>query len=577
MSYLDVPRLHFSGKFRADVCTVNNIPTNYGSQKIDYNDPRVGGFNPYGTGNWTIEDCTVQSVLYKDGSTSSSGEGEPLIGKVVKSMSPGKLVDLDPEQMMVSEIWGLRIQIGDTESGDYLYGHFQVAPFMDIWGRAAGAGTGKDFAQSAFYQSILTDITWGPTLSSRFLQELRDQSPDAISIKFTVDGYAMRQDDPLFTYGRLVGTIGPVSAKDEPVHFVADRLLSPVNQSITKLNYAPLHVDTDNNKVVLDLGNSIPTDTPGGDPSVANGSLSLALLEETVIPFGPIDTTANAYTARAFVQTFDLVEIAKQNKIDLEELNKKVATTPLGVIDSDNVLLLGESDDGVLLRADKFVYRLNPPEEGDYPESAAQRTVDLHVCRFGRPIEKGQISLFDASDQLQGGYGRQEGVGTPSSALQYPSTVDVIEGKASFVLTPADPGAPRQPIDGQIYGVGYRLEADNGTATQGTGDIYNFVSVIVHTLTTWDHAGPPTWWEHIQPIFDQYARLYPIMREKGFIDLGSYERVTGDHNGILQVMFTENIENPAYMPVSRDLSYSKHKLIMAWFDAGMPEGAQKSN
>ena len=51
----------------------------------------------------------------------------------------GKLVDLDSEQQMVSEIWGLVVRLMNGSS-DVFAGPYDVAAFTDLWPRAKGGG-----------------------------------------------------------------------------------------------------------------------------------------------------------------------------------------------------------------------------------------------------------------------------------------------------------------------------------------------------------------------------------------------------------------------------------------------------
>src|SRR4051794_19744838 len=125
------------------------------------------------------------------------------------------MVDLDPEQQMVSQIWGLEVQIPDGFTGE-----FEVAAFADIWIRYAKGQPDSFF--SATYQSVLTGLDWAPSGDSKWLQELG--AGQQLSIKFTVDGFDDDGTSPAFTFGRITGAIGPY-AEGEPHHLVAGRLM----------------------------------------------------------------------------------------------------------------------------------------------------------------------------------------------------------------------------------------------------------------------------------------------------------------------------------------------------------------
>ena len=56
--------------------------------------------------------------------------------------APGKIVDLDPMQQMVSTIFGLRMRLIGDEVEDIFTGNFVPAPFTDIW-FTRGGGPGQ--------------------------------------------------------------------------------------------------------------------------------------------------------------------------------------------------------------------------------------------------------------------------------------------------------------------------------------------------------------------------------------------------------------------------------------------------
>jgi hypothetical protein len=63
MSYLDIPRLHFSGRFQADVSTINNDVRyfdNAGFQE-EYQSMGQGGWNPEGTGIFRLVECRIMT------------------------------------------------------------------------------------------------------------------------------------------------------------------------------------------------------------------------------------------------------------------------------------------------------------------------------------------------------------------------------------------------------------------------------------------------------------------------------------------------------------------------------------
>jgi hypothetical protein len=291
MSYLSAPRLVFAGQFQADPSTVNNDPEHFDTSafKQNYQQPgqNNGWWNPAGTAAWALISCTVQRVVYRDGSTTNDPQADPIIGAPINGPTepPGRLVDLDPEQQMVSEIWGLKVALGQAGGSDGFSSDFQVAAFADIWPRFPTGSPDSFFG--AFYQSVLEEIQWAGAGGSRFLKELSQNGvPQRLSIRFNLDGYNDDPSSPSFTMGRVVGTIGPY-VPGEPSHFVAGRALQASSDS-SPLNAA--YAQIDGNVLTLDLGNSLPTQSPGG-PLANVGPLSVALLPPGAAPvvLGPID------------------------------------------------------------------------------------------------------------------------------------------------------------------------------------------------------------------------------------------------------------------------------------------------
>ena len=65
----------------------------------------------------------------------------------------------------------------------------------------------------------------------------------------------------------------------------------------------------------------------------------------------------------------------------------------------------------------------------------------------------------------------------------------------------------------------------------------------------------------MQPIFSQYAQLYPAMKK--MIDL-SDETTVRNFALILRQSMERPFDNSHYMPVTRDLSVNKRVMIISW-------------
>lgn len=522
MAYLDRPRLHFSGRFQATPSTINNFVANYLGPLTRR------GWNPEGGAMWRLVGCRVTGTDYRDAPPADGTDpvSEARVLDAADRVS-AKLVDLDPDQQMASEIWGLVVRLVDSQGEPLLAGCFRPASFVDLWGRCPSANGMASLG--AFYQSTLEDLEWPGLDRSAFLRQLRRRSAGRLSIKFNVDGY---QPDPAaddFSYGRVVGTIGPAFA-DEPRHFVAGRTMR------SSTTFAPAKVDIERSSLIVDLGNSLPTVAPGDALApAAEGYAVAVLLDGQWRPLAPLDhTRAEFYESTAAVVEAPLDDAGLA----------AVAAGHLGVLDGSSVFLR-EAASRINVRADQLVFRLNPGDEA---------TVELVATSAGQPPG----SPLTLSLALGGRLGVRE----PADALSFPSTVTTdAGGRARFTLRAASPGGVRagQGVDGQVYGVAWALPGGQAPTPPNP---WEFLSVLV-----WDDypaVDRPTWYEHVQPILEQYGRLYPVMAR--IVDLSDYHSVL-QHIDLMALSFDLPVGDPNHMPVTRDLSRAKHELLRRWFDA----------
>lgn len=586
MSYLNPLRLHFAGAFEAAVSTVNNDPVHYDSARFQasYGQPAAGAalngsFNPRGSGNWRLHDAVVTSAFLADGSPVAGPD--PVLGCLVADSDdsvPAKLVDLDPEQQLVSQIFGLEMRLAAPSGQTLLRGDFAPAAFTDLWDRApapragtpAGAG---DLAAGAMYQSVLTRVRWGDVGGSPFLRALRAASPARLSVKFNVDGFGKAPGHDAFLLGRVVGTIGPC-APGEPRHFVAGRqfMARPGTGGhffvpAGGLNFCVAVADPATRRVYLDLGNALPTDVPGGTPS-GLGDLTLCAAPSGAGAGQPLGVLPAArYTDPAwYTATAGVAVYPPDRPLTGAEL-RAVAAWPLTLVASrppggQPAALISEQE--LFVRADQFVFRLDPGSTAD---------AALYATRLGQPHAGAGVITVPVPEQLQPDSplapGQAPPVAVPAGALRYPVRVVTDSlGRARLRLRAGDPGRPRDYIDGQVYAVCPVLES----VVVSPGDPYpfnqwNFVSVLVWSGFEADE--PPTWHGAIEPVLRQYANLYPVMRD--FLDLADYEQVCAQATW-LAIAFGRGIDDPGSMPVSRDLSAAKREALLRWLTTPGEDG-----
>ncbi len=570
MSYLDGPRIHFAGFFQADVSTVNNIVNNYDTAnfKPEYQeDP----WNPNGTGVFRFVDVNVTGG-FLEGKLLTSVDEDVLIGCSLQDAHDkvaGKLVDLDPQQQMVSEIWGMQLRLTNADYPALFQGTYHPAGFFNLWRRQQEASAPDDQQLAATYQSVLEQVVWENEQQSPLLKALKAASAEGLlSIHINVFGYGRDPSIPRYTLGRLVGSIGPAQA-DEPKHFVMGRQLlteyANNNPTAPKHEVYSFHAKVNGkHQITADFGNCLAL--VNADPALLyQGKLLFALLKEEptkvldsvkadeVVILGEVGyQQVDWYTQTAGIQSFDyahqpwVIENIQQRPLALLK--------PLDACETSYQILVQEALGGAYVFVDNYVQRLNP---GDCQ--------DLHVyaSKYGEPL----AATVNTSVKIggMGGAGRTSKspvpeIGTPTDAISYPPSVTTNEqGYATLPVRASanGPGKPRGYIDNQLYGIGVSFLEQAG-GYQPT--FWNFTSILAFDKTELPQT--PTWDEHIQPIMTQYGNLYPIM-SRFLVDLSNYDSVVL-HQKILTLAFTRPLSDPNYMPVTRDLAEDLRQMIVQW-------------
>lgn len=579
MSFLNNTRLAFSGKFQSDVSTVNNDVRHFSNAafKEEYQEysqgPNANGWwNPCGSGAFRLIDCVVTQVGYQDGSTTSDPEADAAVGMFIggsNDLVSGKMVDLDPQMQLVSQIWGLEMRVTDGKKTQFVSGKYQPACFRDIlFGRQQG-GAGGDQTAAAIYESVLTDLEWAECLEdSRVMQQLKDAIAvtGKLSVRMMVYSYNMNKTSPEFTIGRVSGVIGP-ALPDEPDSFILGRRFAPAdgNSTAEKINFFDAQLDTKNRNLAVDLSNALPLD--GGDGDFVNlGDIQLVVLNKDQgqgdsglrldnNDYVPLGGLIPYLTPNWMNETAALHNVTNLTEDQLALLGHKPLAL-LKVTDQSNVVLIREEPQGLLVRAEQVVNRLSP---GDSAE------VDFYVARYGVPSvgETVEVTLQPAMSDQGDGPGNVDAkipdINVPADAISISQPLPTDnKGKTSVTYSAAAPKNPREYIDGQVYLMGYSLPGSSQYIQQ-------FMDLLANLV--WDEVEQPdpVYWEDIQPILLQYGNLYPVM-SRMLVDLGNYDSVC-QYRSLLELAFAIPVENPNHMPVTRDLSPGRRKMILSWLTA----------
>jgi hypothetical protein len=601
MSYLGSPRIVFSGRYQADVSTVNNDVRHYDipdwesrfqnpTQGKDLN----GWWNPEGTGAFRVVGAKVTAAE----SGAAGHAADAIVGATVASnvdCAPAKLVDLDPQFQFGSMIWGLQLVLGDG-TNEYLRGDYAPAPFRDvIFGRISTAGGSS--GASAKFTSVLENLKWGEAASAspalRALEEAAHAAGGRLSISLTTIGYDTNAASDNFSLGLLVGAIGAWH-EGEPLFFPAGRRFAPTDaqplggSADFNLNFCDAWVGAD--RASIDLSNAIPLVDRNGTVT-DQGPLALAVLRapDTVTGAGAAAVLAAGTAQNAVVTAADYLLIGEIPYRDAGWLKASAGIAsfalpdgarelarqrPLALIAKNSageeVVALRETIGGWFVRADGFEHRV------DAGPAAQRLRIDLHARSYGAPLEGAAVPVTLDPRGSGGGGGRAEPhpPKAPIPDINFPATAIGLEGgggyttgadgKAEAGISVTDPGAPREYIDGQIYTFTY------GFAAQGASAMHALDSLILHVRQAF--AGPASpQWSDVGPIFTQFANLYPVMSRRMF-DF-SDETTAEAKAKILIFALTRALEDPNHMPVTRDLSGGKRTMLLAWLKQYWPSTA----
>ena len=561
MSYLEGPRVAFTGRFLADVPTINNNPDAFEPSP----QAPAPAWNPGGGGTFDFLDCHVSGGESVPGEPLASDD--PAFGLAVVGAADrvsAKLVDLDPGWQMSSQIWGLSVRLVDPTSGEeFVSGSFRVTAFRDVWSRQTDGGVVNGQASAASFTSVLDDVVFGAGCAdSAVLDTLRRASPTRrLSIVFNQFGYFYSHVEDRFGTGSMTGCIGPWQP-GEPMSFVAGRRLGmgllalPSPTSRVMLGPSAAVVDRVASRLVIDLGNGYPvTDHDGAPVTMPQPSAGGTVTAVEAGVLASEDVGAGAVLDADQVTILGTLELtlapAQAGVLSLPIASgaaDAVAAGPLALLarlEDGRLRVIGrEPVDGLYVRADEFVHRI---------DAGSAVTTTLHAVRRGEPAAEVPIHL-----------GRRAGAG---SVLSLPERVETgLDGTVTVILTAADPGTPRDAVDGVVEAIGYsaRLAADGSPDYAGSGLNAGLDVIVAHVRDAFRIPADPDWDDDVRPVLAQYSRLYPIMREHLF-DLGDFDAI-GAWRAAMLLAMSRDIADPNYMPVTRDLSGPKRATILRWLE-----------
>ena len=583
MSYLHLPRLTFSGDFISDVSTVNNDTQHYNNATFEpsFQIPAASGtdgwWNPDGGATFGFQNCQVMQVINEDGTVVADPTLDNIIGQVVagaEGRNSGKMVDLDPDNQMVSALWGVTFRILTAENELLLEGKIKPTSFRDLQQRQTNGGKPNGQALGATWTSVLEEVVWGAQAdTSPFLYALRQKTQqNKISINLNAFGYYYTHTDGRFSLGRILGSIGPWF-ENEPELFAPARRLYGVYQNGNVFGGSNFLFDQQNARLSVDLGSSFPVSDSMGTINF-NSKLFLAISKQPVNnPPSPNNTLIpeSAVTIIGQVPYMQGVKNWLNNTCGIVDLFN-LSTDVMAALENNQLLLVvsnnsnqyllvaREAIGGYVCRADNFVQRIDTNQTVN---------VNLYAYQFGKPLADQAITLTmepptpnTPKDLNQPPISETYGNNNPQDGLTFSASCTTnSNGMAQIAITGNSINSPRVYIDGQIYWIDYDTVGNSSNDPAMPGP--NPMSITAHLRDDFAIPENPVW-SDIAPIMIQFANLYPIM-SKFFINFADPHALIAKKE-ILKFAFTRDILDPIYMPVTRDLSENKRLTILKWLD-----------
>ena len=584
MTYLDSPSLVFTGDFQSDVSTVNNDVRHYDNLLFEprFQTPEEGNtlngwWNPEGGAIFRFIDCKIVRCIESPGvDIDNDIVGAPISG--ADNRSGGKMVDLDPQMQMTSEIWGVQFRLTNADNEVYFEGKILETGFRDLQQRQFEDSFINGQPSGATFCTVIEEVVWNDDLvnGNSFLQTLKDSTDNnQLRLHLSTYGYYYSHEDGRFAMGKIIGTVAPWKST-QPLKFSPSRRLYGL---VSHLKYTNFTVDYSTKKFTIDLGMSIPINDTQGTIHPDFTHLKIICMKDGS-DFHALPNVHYYITGDEDFAEIGLIDIP--NPTDWLNETGGIVTlslddTALSYLENNQVLIMNQFDngnetyykvvareqpDGWFIRADQNVKRLDP----DNTEST-----DIYAFQWGQPVEGKTIDVtLDPPLAGQGGSGSGydnqpeaeiPDINTPEGkvVLSTPSTTDA-NGKTSINLTGNPPGNPRIYLDGQIYLFSYDI---NGIDVPNRYKYWND-KIIVHLRDAFDIIDNPTW-DDVKEIWIQFGNLYPIMSHYIF-DFSEPDQIL-QHKNILLYAFQQPFNSPSYMPVTRDISYNKMQTLIKWLNS----------
>ena len=385
---------------------------------------------------------------------------------------------------------------------------------------------------------------------------------------------------------------------------------------------APFNFDLKRKVLAVDLSNALPTHFISLDFQQITAPIDLGdlyfgyILNHQRKSIKPIGDSIPYLKSDMWKQS-GIFEVSVTDEDDLMNLQNSelVVFTESNIantLDSNTYHMIFHSDVNItlLLKETKiftrpmghYMARLQHSSQLTYSESSFMK--DSHefiilVTRFGKPINNTNVTMIKSYNQ----FGNASHMQYPYDAVKFDEMTkltnetghvkfkftleEVIPIKRHYTKDPeCTPKSAEKsskvnntyyvlPIDGQVYNfyycVGDKCRLPENSPRMLQPFLFQaLISILAFSTVIYDNDYEPTWVGNIKDYFEQQHHLNYAMRS--IVDMSNYTAVTLPHNiELLKHVLSKDSEeaflnDPGYMPATRDLSPIKRKIILKWLE-----------
>ncbi|SMD08401.1 hypothetical protein [Pedobacter nyackensis] len=581
MSTLLFPRIYFKGHMSFDPSLANNFEKLYdianvklivppgetlSSLKSKLPEAMNGSWNNFGTHYARFQDMEVSSVSTKPGENDTT---DALVGNTLSL--DGKLVDSNPITDNGTQVFFNELRIGDNALGiklkstSRMYARLLIFRGRNQMKAEVDQGVGPATNASAVWEVCFAkeDIEFSNATNSAFLHKIQEAMTSE-----DVQGITMRFHTYRTLYyqnGIMNQTVQTPKTRNELAKYYADgknfsnpaysivsgfiglwqktelkghpqgRYLYRVQQENNILNTAIVEANESLKRLTLDLGETVPE---------VNKSLEKANL-------GPLKLSVIYNGTEHLLETLQ----PEQYNQEAYEKNAGLIDVDLSGISADvwraislgSYKLQGDGNNTLVERDDVIIVE----KRDAYLDEKEKLTMPIPVRYKGQPAASGSIIAIAKYD-TNGAY-----IETLDSAIVGD------KGYFTFEYIPSEPG-----YNSFIF----KLQSDNETIPKFPPrlDVQQYhLNVRVLGFDDQLEANTPdsqlTWSWIYENILSLYDVLNPVMSRKGIdVPLDNRNRIEFLAEKILKFISKDNFESSTYMPVTRELTNGKRKLLERW-------------